>query len=172
MTMATSLDTDRFSVSNFDRSEIVRIQRETGLDPKHAQLIYEYRWKAARNLYENERTLCKELERQLARKKAEAANPLRRANGNDGYERADLRREPLTSKTSEAAPPPELVRLDLAQYDTVPIPEREWGVRDRFPRRAVALLSGEGAVGKSLLLLQLSAAHVTGRDWLRSMPEQ
>ena len=67
--------------------------------------------------------------------------------------------------------PPELVRIDLARYDTEPIPEREWGVRDRFPRRSVALLSGEGAVGKSILFLQLAAAHVLARDWLRSMPE-
>ena len=45
-------------------------------------------------------------------------------------------------------------------------------MRDRFPRRSVALLSGEGAVGKSILLLQLAVAHVLARDWLRSMPEQ
>ena len=67
--------------------------------------------------------------------------------------------------------PPELVRLDLARYDTEPIPDREWGVRDRFPRRNVSSLSGEGAVGKSILLLQLASAHVLGRDWLGSMPE-
>jgi RecA-family ATPase len=72
-------------------------------------------------------------------------------------------------KTGDA--PPQLVRIDLAKYDTEPIPEREWGVRDRFPRRIVALLSGEGAVGKSVLFLQLAAAHVLSLDWLRSMPE-
>ena len=44
-------------------------------------------------------------------------------------------------------------------------------MRDRFPRRMSLLLSGEGAVGKSITLLQLAAAHVLGRDWLRSMPE-
>jgi RecA-family ATPase len=64
-----------------------------------------------------------------------------------------------------------LVPIDLARYDTEPIPEREWGVKDRFPRRAVALLSGEGAIGKSVLFLQLSVAHVLARDWLRSLPE-
>jgi RecA-family ATPase len=67
---------------------------------------------------------------------------------------------------------PELAPLDLARYDVEPIPEREWGVRDRFPRRNVALLSGEGGVGKSILLLQLGVAHVLGRDWLRSLPEK
>ena len=60
--------------------------------------------------------------------------------------------------------------IDLARYDTEPIPPREWGVENRFPRRNVALLSGHGGVGKSLLLLQLSAAHVLGKDWLRSLP--
>jgi len=79
--------------------------------------------------------------------------------------------DPRRDANSKAGAPPELQRLDLARYDTDPIPEREWGVRDRFPRRNVALLSGEGAIGKSLILLQLAAAHVLGRDWLHSMPE-
>jgi RecA-family ATPase len=69
-------------------------------------------------------------------------------------------------------PLPKLVRVNIARYDTEPIPEREWGVRDRFPRHNVALMSGEGAIGKSILFLQLAAAHVLGKDWLRSVPEQ
>jgi RecA-family ATPase len=51
------------------------------------------------------------------------------------------------------------------------VPAREWGVRDVFPRRNVALLSGEGAVGKTLLLLQLGVAHALGRDWIGTLPE-
>ena len=43
---------------------------------------------------------------------------------------------------------------------------------NRFPLRQVALLSGEGAIGKSIVLMQLCAAHALGRDWLNSMPEQ
>jgi RecA-family ATPase len=66
---------------------------------------------------------------------------------------------------------PGLTRLDLAPYDTEPIPAREWGVLDRFPRRNVALLSGHGGVGKSITLLQLAVAHVMTADWLRSLPE-
>jgi RecA-family ATPase len=50
-------------------------------------------------------------------------------------------------------------------------PEREWAVLDRFPLRNVSLLSGEGSVGKSILLLQLGVAHVLGKDWLRTLPE-
>src|SRR5262249_6144455 len=66
---------------------------------------------------------------------------------------------------------PLLLRINLPRYDSEPIPAREWGVPDRFPRRAVCLLSGEGGRGKSIILLQLAAAHVLGKDWLRSLPE-
>jgi hypothetical protein len=51
------------------------------------------------------------------------------------------------------------------------VPLREWGVRDVFPRRNVALLSGEGAVGKTLLQLKLGVAHALGRDWIGMLPE-
>jgi RecA-family ATPase len=63
------------------------------------------------------------------------------------------------------------LRLDLAQYDTEIIPDREWGVPGRFPRRNVVLLSGHGGAGKSILFLQLAVAHVLARDWLRALPE-
>ena len=52
-----------------------------------------------------------------------------------------------------------------------PVPERGWLVRDRIPLRQPTLLSGEGAVGKSLLVLHLLAATALGRDWLGFMPE-
>jgi RecA-family ATPase len=51
------------------------------------------------------------------------------------------------------------------------VPPREWGVHDLFPRRNVALLSGEGAAGKTLLQLQLGVAHALGRDWIGTLPE-
>ncbi|MGJ5216960.1 AAA family ATPase [Bradyrhizobium oligotrophicum] len=51
------------------------------------------------------------------------------------------------------------------------VPPREWGVHDLFPRRNVALLSGEGAAGKTLLALQLGVAHALGRDWVGKLPE-
>ena len=41
-----------------------------------------------------------------------------------------------------------------------------------LPRRQCVLFSGEGAAGKSTVLLHLSAAHVLGRDWLGTMPAQ
>src|SRR5262245_31204717 len=68
----------------------------------------------------------------------------------------------------EAAGAIELAYVDLGRD---PIPPREWAVRDRIPARNVTLLSGEGAIGKSILLLQLSAAHVLGRDWIGTLPD-
>jgi RecA-family ATPase len=53
-----------------------------------------------------------------------------------------------------------------------PIPPREWLVSERIPMRNVTLLSGEGAIGKSLLLMQLSGAVVLGKDWIGTLPEQ
>ena len=165
MTATASLDT-QIQVSNFDRSVITQIQQETGLGPYHAQLFYEYRWKAGRNLYEDEQTLVRQMERQLARKKAEAAIPLR--TNDNGYN---------PSPQAKAPPPPEakinepLPPLDLSNWDLAEVPERDWAVRDRIIRRAVTLLSGEGGVGKSILTLQLACATVLGKDWFGSLPE-
>jgi RecA-family ATPase len=61
--------------------------------------------------------------------------------------------------------------LNVAEWDGVPVPGRDWAVLDRLIRRAVSLLSGEGGVGKSILILQLACAHVLGRDWFGSLPE-
>lgn len=53
-----------------------------------------------------------------------------------------------------------------------PIPNRAWAVApDRIPAGAVTLFSGHGAIGKSLLILQLCAATVLGRDWVTMLPE-
>jgi RecA-family ATPase len=60
---------------------------------------------------------------------------------------------------------------DIGEWSTREPPPREWAVPDRFPLRNVALISGEGAVGKSILIMQLGVAHVLGRDWLQALPE-
>ena len=60
---------------------------------------------------------------------------------------------------------------DTSQWDTEPCLPREWAVPDRIPLRQVTLFSGEGAIGKSILELMLCVAHVTGKDWLGSLPE-
>jgi RecA-family ATPase len=60
---------------------------------------------------------------------------------------------------------------DIGEWSTREPPPREWAVPDRFPLRNVALISGEGAVGKSIVIMQLGVAHVLGRDWLQALPE-
>lgn len=49
--------------------------------------------------------------------------------------------------------------------------KREWLIDERIPMFNVTLLSGEGAVGKSIALLQLAAAVVLGKDWLGTLPQ-
>jgi RecA-family ATPase len=50
--------------------------------------------------------------------------------------------------------------------------ERQWAVLERIPMLNVSMLSGEGAIGKSLLLMQLSGAVVLGKEWIGTLPEQ
>jgi hypothetical protein len=52
----------------------------------------------------------------------------------------------------DGAEEPETAELRYTDITRDPIPPREWAVPDRIPARN---LSGEGAVGKSILLLQL-----------------
>jgi RecA-family ATPase len=68
--------------------------------------------------------------------------------------------------------PEPLQWLDMSSWDSVPIPERKWAIRDRVPLKQAGLFSGEGGTGKSLIELMKNVAHVTGKDWLGSMPEQ
>jgi RecA-family ATPase len=62
--------------------------------------------------------------------------------------------------------------IDMSSWDNEPVPEQDWVVLNRIPRQQCVLFSGEGAAGKSTVQLHLSAAHVLGRDWLGTMPEQ
>jgi RecA-family ATPase len=61
--------------------------------------------------------------------------------------------------------------LNLASLAGKPIPEREWHVLDAIAANQVAILSGNGGDGKSLLALQLGVATVTATDWIGFMPE-
>lgn len=45
-------------------------------------------------------------------------------------------------------------------------PQREWMVERCFVRGAVAMLSGDGGIGKSLLMQQLLTCAALGRPWL------
>jgi RecA-family ATPase len=73
--------------------------------------------------------------------------------------------------TADTAPPVALPFINMSNWDTTSTPAREWAVRDRIPLRQPTLFSGEGAVGKTIVELQLCVAHVLGRDWLDTMPE-
>ena len=62
--------------------------------------------------------------------------------------------------------------LDMSNWDNTPVPVRKWAIRDRVPLNQVGLFSGEGGAGKSIIELMKDVAHVVGKDWLGSLPEQ
>jgi RecA-family ATPase len=66
---------------------------------------------------------------------------------------------------------PRLQWLDMSRWDYEPVPERKWAIKDRVPLRQPGLFSGEGGTGKSIIELMKNVAHVTGKDWLGSLPE-
>jgi RecA-family ATPase len=61
--------------------------------------------------------------------------------------------------------------INMSNWDNEPVPEQEWAVLDRIPIGQTTLFTGEGGYGKSTLGLHLCAAHVLGRDWLKTLPE-
>jgi RecA-family ATPase len=62
--------------------------------------------------------------------------------------------------------------INMSNWDYEPVPEQEWTVPGRIPRRQSVIFSGEGGAGKSTILLHLAAATALGRDWLGATPEQ
>ena len=56
--------------------------------------------------------------------------------------------------------------LPASSFEGLPVPPREWLVKDMIPSRTVTLFAGDGGTGKSLLSLQLAFAVATGRRWL------
>jgi RecA-family ATPase len=81
----------------------------------------------------------------------------------------DLTAENSVEGKPTSAPPP-LPFINIAAWDGMAAPEREWVVRDRIPLGNVTLLSGEGGVGKSVISLHLAVATALGRDWLSALP--
>src|ERR1700730_6241780 len=71
----------------------------------------------------------------------------------------------------QASPRLPLQWLDMSSWDSQPIPQRKWAIKDRVPLNQAGLFSGEGGTGKSIIELMKNVAHVTGKDWLGSMPE-
>lgn len=50
------------------------------------------------------------------------------------------------------------------------MPRREWIVDGMIPAHTVTLLTGDGAAGKTTLVLQLAAARSLARDWIGTVP--
>jgi RecA-family ATPase len=62
--------------------------------------------------------------------------------------------------------------VNMSNWDNEPVPEPEWTLFNRIPRRQVTLFSGEGGAGKSMKILHLCAAHTAGgREWLGALSE-
>jgi RecA-family ATPase len=59
--------------------------------------------------------------------------------------------------------------INIAAWINRPPQEREWVVRDRILNRNVALLSGDGGVGKTIIALELAIClQLKNQQWLRS----
>ena len=71
----------------------------------------------------------------------------------------------------EPAELPSIQWVDMSNWDNEPRPEREWAIFNRVPLNQVGLFSGEGGTGKSIIEMMKDVAHVTGKDWLGSLPE-
>jgi RecA-family ATPase len=61
--------------------------------------------------------------------------------------------------------------IDMSRWDSEPVPERKWAIKDRAPLNQAGLFSGEGGTGKSIIELTKDVAHVAGKDWFGSLPE-
>jgi RecA-family ATPase len=95
-------------------------------------------------------------EREQARAKPSGRNGGGADQQHDYAERFDPEREPE---------PPPLPYIDMSTWDSVDPPPREWLVENYIPMRQPTLISGEGAIGKSILLLQLLAATSLRDKW-------
>src|SRR5262249_50335730 len=73
---------------------------------------------------------------------------------------------------SEHQTAPPLPFIDMSNWDHEPVPERKWAIRGRVPLNQAGLFSGEGGGGKSIIELTKNVAHVTGKEWLGSLPER
>jgi RecA-family ATPase len=60
--------------------------------------------------------------------------------------------------------------INMAAWDDAPPPPRQWAVPEVIPLRQPTLLTGEGAIGKSIVELMLAAAHPIGHECLGLHP--
>jgi RecA-family ATPase len=89
----------------------------------------------------------------------------------DKWDRAEHERAnkadniPIVEPPPEQPPPQPLRFVDMSTWDHTELPRRQWWLDDCIPLRQPTLLSGEGAIGKSILLLQLLVSTSLGVPW-------
>jgi RecA-family ATPase len=66
---------------------------------------------------------------------------------------------------------PKFRDIDPAEWEDLPIPDRETIVPDYIPHKTITLFSGDGGTGKSILSLQLGVARAIAREWIGLMPK-
>ena len=87
------------------------------------------------------------------------------------YERAKAKQRSKANGHAKVDP------LEYRDLNDNPIPSREWVVPEHIPANNVTLLSGEGAVGKSILAQQLAACTALNgistydHDWIGLLPK-
>jgi RecA-family ATPase len=80
----------------------------------------------------------------------------------------DDRPEPQPEKPIEPFP-----FVPASSFDGQKAPQRRWLVNNRIPMRNVTLISGDGAVGKTTIALQLAVAVATDTlDWLQNVIDE
>jgi DNA repair protein RadA/Sms len=81
--------------------------------------------------------------------------------------------EEVLDRCGEFMPPPlrDDWLIDPSAWEGMEVPRREWIVPLYVPHPTVTLLYGDGAVGKSLLGLQLGVARSLAREWIGLLPE-
>jgi len=62
--------------------------------------------------------------------------------------------------------------IDPLNWEGKPVPERRWIVPDLIPEGNVTMLGGDGAMGKTLLALQLLVACALGKPWIGYQPRR
>lgn len=112
-----------------------------------------------------------DLETYRARRAAIAIADALRDAANSIHVSLDETIEKLTAALKECARPASKSLLDgrvltPSEWDGQPVPERTWLVRDLLPTGVPTIISGDGAAGKSLLMLQLAVARAVQHPWI------
>lgn len=91
--------------------------------------------------------------------------------GNGKYHGPDAEAEIIPPQQEPPTEPFDFI--SAASFDGQKAPQRRWLVHDRIPMRNVTLLSGDGAVGKTSIALQLAvcvASHAL--DWIQNVIDE